>query len=129
MILKFVPNETSFGFNQVNMFIVFEEKDFKKFRENVSSSEETYQSAQFTDDHIWKMWALRKNYHVHKCIRQLYDKTSTQILIDLEDKHYNDRRKISINSFLHSTDNHEMYCQNEACTIYHWLELEPETSA
>lgn len=121
MKLRIEPNVTSFGFNQFNMFITFEKKDYRQFRRDLRSSEETVQCAQFTDEHLWQMWAERKNYHVHSILRQYYDKTSTQILINLEDEWYNDKRMISINTFVHSSDNHDMFCKDCGCTIYQWL--------
>lgn len=103
------------------MFITFEKRDYRQFRRDVRSSEETVQCAQFTDEHLWQMWAERKNYHVHQILRQYYDRTSTQILITSEDEWFNDKRMISINTFVHSSDNHDMFCKNNGCTIYQWL--------
>lgn len=121
MIIKLVPNETSFGYNAVNFYIKFEKKDFAQFRTYVASSEETVQSAQFTDAHLWKMWATRKNYVVHKYIRQYYENTYTQIALHLWDEQFNDRRMISINSFVHNASNHGFNCAEEKCSIYEWI--------
>lgn len=126
MKLKIVPNnDIGDYFNQVTMFVEFEKKDFNKFRRDVRSSEETMQSAQFSEEHIWRMWCQRKNYHLHQMVRQYYDLTSTQILVRLQDHQYNDERQISINSFVHSSDNHHWFCKDESCTIWHWLLVEP----
>lgn len=124
--MKFKIRHADFG--SINNYIYdirFSRRDFRRFKQHVIESEQTVQSAQFEERHIWEMWAERRNHVIHRLIRRYFDHVPTQILLKVQDSYWKDHRQISINSFVHCSENHDLFCMDNSCTIWNWLLREP----